>query len=298
MKKFGKLIAPLALLLTSPACAQSTPVAVVRDADPALWVVKDADTTIYLFGTIHVLKPGVKWFDGGVKKAFDSSNQVVLEMVAPDAAAMQAIVKAKGFAHDGTTLTQKLPADKRAAYAKALADLGLPATALDGLEPWFAAVNLELLPLQKMGFDIANGPEQIITKAAAGAGKPVIGLETAEQQLSFFDGLSMPAQVKFLTSTVEEAPTLGKQIDSMVDQWAKGDPEGLAKVLNDELTDSPELEKTLLTDRNQHWADWIDQRMKQPGVVFIAVGAGHLSGKNSVLVQLQAHHLKADRVTY
>lgn len=298
MKKFGKLIAPLALLLTSPACAQSTPVTVVRDADPALWVVKDADTTIYLFGTIHVLQPGIKWFDGGVKKAFDSSNQVVLEMVAPDAATMQAIVKQKGYAHDGTTLTQKLPADKRAAYAKALADLGLPATALDNLEPWYAAVNLELAPLRTMGFDISNGPEQIITKAAAGAGKPVIGLETAEQQLAFFDGLSMPAQVKFLTSTVDEAPTLRKQIDLMVDQWAKGDPDGLAKVLNDDLNDSPELEKILLTDRNAHWAEWIDQRMKQPGVVFIAVGAGHLSGKNSVLVMLKAHHLKAVRVKY
>ena len=298
MKKFGKLIAPLALLLASPACAQSTPVTVVRDADPALWVVKDADTTIYLFGTIHVLQPGMKWFDGGVKKAFDSSDQVVLEMVAPDATTMQAIVAAKGYAHDGTTLTQKLPENKRAAYAKALADIGLPATALDKLEPWFAAVNLELAPLRKMGFDISNGPEQIITKAAAGAGKPVIGLETAEQQLGFFDGLSMPAQVKFLTSTVEEVPNLGKQIDTMVDYWAKGDPDGLAAVLNDDLTDSPELEKILLIDRNKHWADWIDQRMKQPGVVFIAVGAGHLAGQNSVLVQLKTHHLTAERVKY
>jgi uncharacterized protein YbaP (TraB family) len=298
MKKFGKLIAPLALLLTSPACAQSTPVTVVRDADPALWVVRDADTTIYLFGTIHLLPPGMKWFDGGVKKAFDSSNQVVLEMVMPDAATMIAVVKAKAYAHDGTTLTQKLPADKRAAYAKVLADLGQPATALDDLEPWFAAVKLETLPLEKLGYDVSNGPEQIITKAATDAGKPMIGLETVEQQLGFFDGLSMPAQVKFLTSTVDEAPTITAQINTMVDHWAKGDADGLAKVLNDDVADSPELEKILLTDRNAHWAEWIDQRMKQPGVVFIAVGAGHLSGKNSVLVMLKAHRLKAVRVKY
>ncbi|GAA0321498.1 TraB/GumN family protein [Sphingomonas oligophenolica] len=298
MKKFGKLIAPLALLLTSPACAQNAPAPVVRDADPALWVVKDADTTIYLFGTIHVLQPGMKWFDGGVKKAFDSSDQVVLEILTPDAETMQAIVKEKGFAHDGKALTERLPADKRAAYGKALASLGLPATAFDPLEPWFAATNLELIPLQKLGYDLSNGPEQIITKASNAAGKKLTALETAQQQLGFFDGLSMPAQIAFLSSTVDEMPTLEHSVTEMVDDWAKGDPDALGKLLNDDLTSSPEIEKVLLVDRNKNWAEWIDQRMKQPGVVFMAVGAGHLAGKNSVLVQLKAHHLTARRVKY
>ena len=298
MKTFAKLIAPLALLLTAPACAQTTPVTVVRQAAPALWVVKDADTTISLFGTIHVLQPGINWFNKDVKKAFDSSNQVVLEMVLPDAATMQAIVKEKGYAHDGVALSDRLNGEKRVAYAKAMADLGLPATTFDKLEPWFAAVNLELLPLQKLGYDVSNGPEQIISKAASEGGKPVIGLETAAQQLGFFDGLSMPAQLAFLSATVDEVPTIGKQIDTMVDQWAKGDSTALAKTLNDDVADSPELEKVLLIDRNEHWADWIDERMKQPGVVFMAVGAGHLSGKNSVLVMLEAHHLKVERVKY
>jgi len=296
MKTFAKLIAPLALLLTAPACAQTTPATAVREAAPALWVVKDADTTIYMFGTIHVLKPGIKWFDKRVKKAFDSSNQVVLEMVLPDTATMQAIVKEKGYAHDGVALSERLSGEKRAAYAKAMTGLGLPATAFDKLEPWFAAVNLELLPLQTRGYDVSNGPEQIITKAAAAGGKPVTGLETAEQQLGFFDGLSMPAQLAFLSATVDETPTIGNQIETMVGQWAAGDSDALAKTLNDDVADSPELEKVLLIDRNKHWADWIDQRMKQPGVVFMAVGAGHLSGKNSVLMMLKEHHLKAQRV--
>ena len=298
MKKFGKLIAPLALLLTSPACAQSTPVTVARDADPALWVVKDADTTIYLFGTIHVLQPGIKWFDGGVKKAFDSSDQVVLEILTPDQAKMMAIVKDKGFAHDGKALTDRLPVEKRAAFGKALTSLGLPATAFDTMEPWFAATNLELIPLQKLGFDLSNGPEGIITKASNDAGKKLTALETAEQQLGFFDGLSMPAQVAFLSSTVDEMPTLEHSVTEMVDDWAKGDPDALGKLLNDDITSSPEIEKVLLVDRNKRWADWIDARLKQPGVVFIAVGAGHLAGENSVIEQLKAHHLKAERVKY
>jgi uncharacterized protein YbaP (TraB family) len=240
----------------------------------------------------------MNWFDSGVKKAFDASNQVVLELVMPDQKTMQALVVAKGLAHDGTTLTQKLPEAKRPAYAKALADLGLPATALDPMEPWLAATNLSLLPLAKLGYDASNGPEQTITKAAAAAGKPVIGLETAEQQLGFFDSLSMPAQVSFLSSTIDELPTIDAQMKKMVDDWAKGDPDALAALLNDDLDASPEVKKILLVDRNKHWADWIDQRMKQPGVVFIAVGAGHLAGNDSVIAQLKAHHLQAVRVKY
>ncbi|MEO8375981.1 MAG: TraB/GumN family protein [Sphingomonas bacterium] len=298
MKTFAKLIAPLALLLTAPDCAQTTPVTVVRQAAPALWVVKDADTTIYLFGTIHLLPPGMKWFDGGVKKAFASSNQVVLEMVMPDQAALGAILIAKGLAVDGKPLTEKLPPEKRAAFAKALASIDKPADADDAMLPWLAANDIEITSLQKHGYNLANGPEQIITAAAAAAGKPVTGLETAEQQLGYFHDLSMPAQLAFLSSTIDELPKLDATIDALVDDWAKGDTDAVATLLNDDMTASPEIEKTLLIDRNKRWAEWIDQRMKQPGVVFMAVGAGHLAGKNSVLVQLQAHHLKAKRVKY
>jgi uncharacterized protein YbaP (TraB family) len=84
----------------------------------------------------------------------------------------------------------------------------------------------------------------------------------------------------------------------MVANWAKGDPDALAKTLNEDLDATPEVKKILLVDRNKHWAEWIDQRMKQPGVVFMAVGAGHLAGQDSVLVQLKAHRLNAKRVKY
>jgi uncharacterized protein YbaP (TraB family) len=295
------LLAPLALLLTVPACAQPAPQAkpAVQDADPALWVVKDKDTTIYLFGTIHVLKPGLTWFDEAVKKAFDSSDQVVLELVMPDTATMQSLVMSKGMAHDGVALTDRLPADKRPAYAAALKGLGLPANAFDQMQPWFAATNLELLPLMKLGYDPQNGPEQVITKAAAEEHKPVIGLETAEQQLGFFAALSTPAQVSFLDSTVDDLPKLPTEMNQMVDDWAAGKPERLAKLLNDDLETSPEVKQVLLIDRNKNWANWITERLKKPGTVFIAVGAGHLAGDDSVMAQLdKLHHIKAERVKY
>jgi uncharacterized protein len=294
--------ATLALLFALPACAQQkAPAAAPRaadDADPALWVVKDADTTIYLFGTIHVLKPGLTWFDEAVKDAFDRSGTLVLEMVEPDQATMRQLMTAKGFAAAGPTVTEQLPADKRAAYAKALADSGLPATALDRLKPWLAAVTLTVVPLGKLGYDPANGPEKVLTAAARSSGKTVAAVETAEQQLGFFDSLSPKAQVTFLTSTLDELPKAGETMARMVDEWAAGDPDALARDMNESLKDSPEVAKTLLHDRNARWAGWIAERMKQPGTVFMAVGAGHLAGTGSVQDQLKAYKLKAVRVTY
>lgn len=295
------LVGALALMLALPACAKEPAKAPVRkpnDADPALWVVKDKDTTVYLFGTIHVLKPGLTWFDEAVRKAFDRSGEVVLELVMPEPAAMQALVMKEGVTADGPTLTEQLPADKRAAYAKAVTDLGLPATAFDRMRPWFAATNLSLLPLQKLGYDPANGPEETITAAARAAGKPVIGLETAEQQIGYFAGLSQGAQVRFLTSTVEEVPKVGETMATMVRDWAAGKPDALAAQMNEDLKDSPEVAKVLLTDRNARWAKWVEARMARPGTVFVAVGAGHLAGAQSVVALLQRDGVKVRRVRY
>ncbi|MBY0300597.1 MULTISPECIES: TraB/GumN family protein [Sphingomonas] len=288
----------IALLLALPACAQQARDSSPTDADPALWVVKDADTTIYLFGTIHVLKPGLSWFDEGVKKAFDASQTLVLEMVEPDAATQQRVVMAKAFDPAGTPLTQALPPNYRGAFATAMGQGNVPAAAYDKMRPWFAAVTLSLLPIQKLGYDPANGPEAVLTKAARAAGKKVEGLETFEGQLGIFDGISRDGQLQLLESTLDELPKVETTFETMVSAWAKGNPDGVAAEMNESLKDSPEVAKTLLTDRNKRWAAWIAERMKQPGTVFIAVGAGHLAGDQSVQAQLGAYKLNAVRVNY
>ncbi|MEH3157837.1 MAG: TraB/GumN family protein [Sphingomonas taxi] len=302
LRTLGAVLSALALSLSLPACAKQparAPARAANDADPALWVVKDKDTTVYLFGTIHVLKPGLSWFDEAVKTAFDRSDEVKLEIVMPDPATMQGLVKATGVAAPGTPpLTQRLPEGKRAAFTKAVVDLGLPADALDRFKPWLAATQLSVAPLSKLGYDSANGPEEVITTAAKRANKPVTGLETPEQQLGFFGSLSDKAQLEFLESTIDELPRLNQQMAAMVDEWARGDPEALAREMNDELKSSPEVAKVLLTDRNARWAAWIKQRMATPGTVFVAVGAGHLAGPDSVQAQLAKMGVKAKRVKY
>ena len=297
---FRSAVSAAALLLALPACAQTpaTTSTATRDADPALWVVRDADTTIYLFGTVHVLAPGLSWFDEAVKAAFERSDTLVLDMVEPDAATLQKITLAKGFDQSGRTLTSKLPDDKRAAVTAALEKTGMSAKVYDRMDPWLAAVTLSVAPLQNFGYDPGSGAEKVLAAAAKQAGKKIEGLETAEQQLGFFDTLSEPAQVRFLVSAVEDMPKLSSEMARMVDAWSKGEPDRLAIVMNENLKDSPELARTLLTDRNKRWADWIKARLGQPGTVFVAVGAGHLAGADAVQSQLKARGVRATRVKY
>ena len=294
MLKFLSRAAAALALLFAPAVQAQT-----RDADPALWVVKDRDTTIYLFGTVHILKPGLSWFDEAVKTAFDRSDQVVLEVVgADDPATMQAAIVRNAIDANGPSVTSQLPEGKRAAYAKALGELGVPAATFDKFKPWFPATMISVGLLPKFGYDPKSGAEQVIAAAAKSAGKPVTALETVDQQFGFFNSLPRESQMVMLERTLDQLPTLSTTLDAMVASWAKGDPKGLARTMNEEVDDTPNMRKALLTDRNARWAGWISDRMKQPGTVFIAVGAGHLAGKGSVQDYLKQHKLKAKRVKY
>lgn len=293
MTRLLRAALPVLLLgLPLPACAKA------KDADPALWVVKDADTTIYLFGTIHVLKPGLTWFDDAVRAAFDRADEVKLEIVTPDPAQMAGLVQAKGLSATGPNLTDKLPARERPKLAAAMAGIGLPQAAYDRFEPWLAASYLQVQSLTKVGYDPANGPEQVITAAAAKAGKPVTGLETVEQQLGFFAGLSDGAQVAMLDDTLDDLPKIQTEMGRMVDEWAGGKTDLIARELNEGVTKTPETMRVLLIDRNRRWADWIKARLATPGTVFIAVGAGHLAGATSVQSELAKRGVRAVRVRY
>ncbi|WP_426257825.1 TraB/GumN family protein [Sphingomonas sp. DC1600-2] len=303
MMKMRYLLSTVALLLSPPLAAQTTPpaptpAAATIPADPALWVVKDQDTTIYLFGTIHALKPQLSWFDSAVRKAFDASGQLVLEIPLPTQEQAKAVIVPLAMDATGKPLTQKLSTEDRKVYAAAMAKLGIPETAFDTFEPWFAGVTLAQIELQKAGFNAAEGVEVALNAAATASGKPVSGLETLEQQLGFFHNLPQADQIAFLISSAKEIDKFDATINAMLDRWKAGDAEGLSALMNEDLSSQPNLYKVLLADRNARWADWIDNRLKTPGTVFIAVGAGHLAGKDSVQAYLAKHHLVAERVRY
>ena len=293
--------ATYALAWAIPAAAQTTPTepaaVTIKDVDPALWVVKDEDTTVYLFGSVHLLKPGLGWFDDGVKTAFDSSDQLVLELVEPPAAEVQALFGKLAMDQQGKTLRSKMTDADRAAYEAAMGKLGLPAAAFDPLEPWAAGITLSVVAMQKSGFDPNSGVEKQLTAAAKVSNKPIAGLETMEFQLGLFDTLPEAEQITFLVETAKLIDEVASTTDKMVDMWAAAETESLGQLMNEGLT-SRTLYDALLTKRNANWAKWISARMAKPGVTFMAVGAGHLAGPTSVQNLLPAYGLSATRVAY
>jgi uncharacterized protein len=294
----GPMASPaLAETTEAPAVAAPAATVAVTDVDPAMWVVKDEDTTIYLFGTVHILKPGLGWFDDAVKTAFDKSDRLVMEIVDPDPAQAQQLFAKYGLDSGGKTLTSKLSEADKAVYKKAMEKVGIPVEAFEPLDPWAAAVTIQILSLQKSGYDPTSGVETQLTAAAKATNKPIAAVETMEEQLAIFDGLPQETQITFLIEGTKEIDGVGAQMDKMVELWAKPDPDGLAVIMNEGLTD-PALYDALLTKRNSNWAKWINEEMKKPGTTFMAVGAGHLSGDSSVQKLLEPYGIKAERVEY
>lgn len=305
--RFAALLG-LPLLLLSGSCATTTArpaaeagyrVATLApgEAKPALWVVKDADTTIYLFGTIHVLPEGLSWFDEAVRQAFDASGTLMLEMVEPPQSEMLPLVLKHGLLPQGQTLRGLMSAEQKARYEAAMTKAKLPVAAFDKFKPWFAAVTLTVQQLQSGGLTAEQGVEKNVTAAAKAANKRITAFETADEQLGFFDSLPMRTQLKFLDDVLNDSGNTAERLKTIVDSWAHGDAEALGRVLNEDM-DDPIIMKTLLTDRNARWAKALKARLDQPGTVFVAVGAGHLAGKGSVQDDLKALGVSTQRILY
>ncbi|MDQ3140194.1 MAG: TraB/GumN family protein [Pseudomonadota bacterium] len=284
------LIAALMAGAATPAFAQTAK----PDADPAMWVVKDADTTIYLFGTFHLLDGKRDWFNDGVKTAFDASDEVVLEAIMPkDPAAIAPLMQKYAMDPSGATLESKLTPAVKAKFAAAK----VPTNAFGAMEPWFASIMLTGVGAQKLGLTPEHGPEAVITTAAEARKIPIGELEGMDLQLSLFDTMPEAKQMKFLGQTLDGMADLEKTFTPMLTAWSNGDVDGLATIMNEGVEDDQELYDLIFTDRNAKWAEWIDARMDKPGTVFVAVGAGHLAGKGSVQSFLATRGFESSRVT-
>lgn len=294
--KTASLVAFAAILLASGSAAQSPVAKASAPARPAMWVVKDADTTIYMFGTVHLLDPKYRWFEGSVKTAFDRSGELVVEMVSPPGADTQAIITRYAVDASGKTLTSKLKPDLAKRYGAQMTALGLSPTAFDRFEPWFAAMSMSVLQLQKEGMTGEAGVEPALLAAAKTGGKTVTALEGFEEQLGFLDTLPEDEQIRFLAIGLEQIEDSSTLTTRMMDAWAKGDDKRLADAMNEGMEGAPLLAKRLLDERNAKWAAWIEARMDRPGAVFLAVGAGHLGGPASVQGMLAKRGLKVARV--
>jgi uncharacterized protein YbaP (TraB family) len=266
----------LSVALSSPALAE-----------PALWKIQGPHATVYLFGTIHILKPGVVWRAPKIDAAIKASDALWLEIPdSDDPAVMQPLVLKYGVdpAHP---LSSKLDAATKAKLAGHLAPLGLAPAQFEPLRPWMAGVALSVLPLTQGGYDINSGAEHVITTQMRAAHKPVEGFETAEQQVRYLADMPPAVELDFLKSSLDDAEKAVPELDEMVAAWVAGDQSKLESLLDDEMRDDYlELYKLLIVDRNARFADQIAALAKGQGVLFVAIGAGHLAGGDSVQADL------------
>ena len=199
-------------------------------------------------------------------------------------------------ARDLPPVLERVPKDKRAALATAIARSRIAPAALDRMETW--AVALALLGPQFGAMDLRQeeGVETKLKQRFSAAGKSIGQLETNEEQLRFFDQLPESAQQALLLGALESPATVGKQFNIMLAAWARGDVGEIARSFNAEMKGSPEMSELLLRRRNVNWTNWIEGRLGQPGTIMVAVGAGHLAGADSVQAMLQKRGLKVTRV--
>jgi uncharacterized protein len=280
------LISAMALAVAGPALAE-----------PALWAIKDKDSTIYLFGTIHVLRPDTQWRSAKIDQAFKSSADLTLEIVgADDPAVMQPLVLKYGL-DPAKPLSSKIGPEAFKHAAELARGGGVPPQALETMRPWLAAISLSMAPVIKAGYDPRSGVEQVLVKAAAETGKTKNALETPEQQIRFFADLPPKTEADFLRATLDDVDEGVAKIDKMVAAWAAGDVAELEKEFVSEMkSDYPELYELLLVKRNQDWATQLKTKLAGSGVSFVAVGSGHLVGPDSVQAQLAKLGIKAQRI--
>ncbi len=267
-------------------------------ANPALWVVKDADTTIYLFGTVHLLPNDASWRYPALNQALADSRTLYIEVTDDNQANMTALVLQHGmdFAHPLNTL---LNHSDMLRLGNAANKAGVPGgmQTLNVMRPWLAALTIATAPLLKAGLDPAHGVDKQLRSQMITAGKTVLGLETAEQQIHFLADMPQSVQLAMLRSTLRDFDRASIQLTELIDAWKAGDVAAIARLEDEEMRQKePMLYQRLLVQRNQSWATRIGDLLRhEQGTIFIAVGAAHLAGPDSVQAQLRKLGIEAER---
>lgn len=270
-----------------PALAQQAAVPAAQPAiqgdGPALWVVRDADSTLYLFGTVHVLRPTTGWSSPRVEAAFDSADEVWFEISDPDnQAAVMPLVQQYGLSPD-KPLSSILTGEEVAELDAAARTVGMTAAQLDPMRPWLAGLTLSVAPLVKAGYDPQSGVELVLKARAEAAGKPIKAFETIDKQIRILATMDEPVQLEFIRQTLEDFDDAVEMLDGMVDAWSRGDVAELDRVVVEDMKDTaPHVYQAILVDRNTDWANQIETLLQGSGTAFIAVGAAHLAGDDSV----------------
>lgn len=280
-----------ALSLMASACAEPA------SEGPALWRVSDADSSVYIFGSVHVLPADVEWRSAAVEAAFTEAERIVVETDTSPAAQQRigALAAERGLLPAGETLPALLPPDERTRLEGVARAAGIEPATLTNARPWLAALRLSVSFALARGHSPEYGVETLLVARAEAEGKPVGFVETPEQQVSALADLNPEDELRFLRATlrqIEEEPGALSEMDSA---WARGDVEALSRQLDAQVSEAgPAVRDALLTRRNQRFADAIVQELARSDDVLVIVGAAHLLGDDNTIAMLRARGLNVE----
>jgi len=293
---FGRLLRDMAISAAAVIGLSGAPAL----AQPAMWAVRDADSTLYMLGTVHLLRPETQWRTATLEKAIAEAEELWLELPTTDAAAMAVemmpLVARYGLS-PGKRLSDVLTREEMKTLDEAAKLAGLSASQINMFRPWFAALTISNAAVMRAGYDPLSGVDSKIEALFLERGIKPKGLETAELQIRVFAGMTPEQELRYLRETMEEYGDAPIELDAMVDQWARADLPALEAMFVSEMkTEEPDLYAALLTNRNASWVSQIEGILAGKGVSFMAVGAGHLIGPDSVIAMLEARGVIAERV--
>ena len=275
---------------------------------PALWRVSDADNSLYLLGSFHLLKPDDYPLSATVQAAFKDAEAVLFElppqeMGAPATATAMARAALRG---DGKTLTEEIGPELdgtlgnwASANSDALAKSGLSAPLLQRFEPWFVALLISNIEMAKLGLDPALGLDIHFVAEAAQAGKPGAGLETGAQQIALLDGMSADEQRQLLRESLAEADEAKARTEALHAAWRRGDDTYLWREMGLEMRRQyPALYRRINVARNEAWLPPLEARLRAPGTddTLVVVGALHLVGEDGLVAKLRAKGYRVERL--
>jgi uncharacterized protein YbaP (TraB family) len=259
-----------------------------------LWEIIGTRNHVLLLGSIHTLRPSDYPLDPAIAAALDEADVVYMELDMDDLdpAASASTIAALARDPRGRQLPELLGAAAWTGAVEQGKKIGMDLTTLAPFEPWYAAIVITQLRLAELGFDASSGVESHIVASAAESGKEIRGLETLEGQLKTLDALSPAAQRTFLELTLEEAASIGDEVDDMVAAWKAGDSPALEREMLDSVREQPEVYRNLILKRNEAFSRAIAGLANDSQDYLVVVGTLHLVGADSVLSMLAREGLK------
>lgn len=260
------------------------------EAKPPFWIVRDADSEMLIFGSVHVLRPGLDWkpaeLDAALAKADDLWFELPMDPGSEARVAQLALTR--GMLPPDQTLSALLSPTGAARLAKVAGDLGVSMAILDRMEPWFAEIMLATAQFMKAGADMSSGVEKSLA-AAAPASAQRRAFETPEEQIAIFDSAPLAEQAASLEKSLADIEADPNAYDALVADWMSGDLAALdEEALGPLRTATPALYARLVTDRNTRWIATLRERLEGKGRTVVVVGVGHLVGEDGLPTRLRA----------